>query len=108
MLRLHMLQPDDTDAAALTLPRGLTALTVHVLADVPPFTVTAPLRQLRQLATLRRLDLRFLLRGEHAGCAVLPTLPAGLTHLTVGVRQVNCCTGETLEPSLHGQVTYLR
>ena len=86
-------------------PPELSALTAVVLATVPPYEATAPLPQLTQLSSLRRLDLRFMLRGPHAGCAVLPELPTTLTHLTLGVRQLDADRGD-VEPLLHQQVSY--
>ena len=88
--RLDALWQDGTDAVAIFLPPGLTALTALMLAELeaPPYVMKAPLPQLTELSALRRLDLRFKLRGPHAGCGVLPALPTGLTHLTIGVRQL--------------------
>ena len=91
----------------MSLPRGVTALTVHVVAEVPPFAVTVPLRQLKQLSGLCRLDLRYVLGGNHAGSAILPVLPAGLAHLTVGVSQVKYVGERSPEPYLLQQVRCL-
>ena len=97
-----------TNTGGPSLPPGLTALTATVMAD-PDWTdtsVTAPLPQLPQLAALRRLHLCFRLSAdgpETRGHAVLPDLPLGLTHLTIGVTQDR--KGFSMaEPWLFGQV----
>ena len=79
----------NTGAAPVLLPRRLTALDVLVLSDYSDAVVEAPLPDLAELAALRRLVLRFELGGRvpPGGNAALPPLPAGLTHLTLGVRQ---------------------
>jgi len=86
------------------LPPKLAALTALVLASMPPYEATAPLPPLTQLAAICRLDLRFSLPGPHAGCAMLPELPTGLTHLTLSVRQLDEQKGD-VEPLPHQQVT---
>ncbi len=90
------------NAVPPVLPPGLTALTVCIFAGVPPYQVTEPVPQLAQLSALRRLDLRFKLHGPEAGCAVLPVLPIGITHLTIGVDQMGH-EGD-VEPLLRQQV----
>ena len=75
--------------SAPLLPQQLAALTVLVVANVSSGRVKAPLPQLPQLRSLRRMDLRFTLCGcgpEGGGCAVLPALPTSLTYLSIGVR----------------------
>ncbi len=79
----------DTAAAPVLLPQRLTALDVLMLSDYSDAVVEVPLPGLAGLAALRRLVLRFELGGcvPPGGNAALPALPAGLTHLTIGVRQ---------------------
>jgi len=68
------------------LPQRLTALTAVVQSDVPEDGLTVPLPQLPELSALCRLELRFRASELQGSRAVLPEMPAGLTHLTIRAR----------------------
>jgi len=99
---------DPNSAVVPLLPRQLTALTAFVRAALIDHTdaVTAPLPQLTQLTALRRLDLRFELHGTPDCDVMLPALPTGLTHLTIGAcLAASVSSGGVTNPHLLGQVS---
>ena len=76
------------DAVVPSLPQQLTALTALVVDHSLEGRMAARMPQLTQLTALCRLDMRFQLGvgTPHINCVVLPALPAGLTHLTIALK----------------------
>ena len=101
---------DHDNAAICVLPTRLTALTLLVKAVSCKAAVTAPLPQLTQLPALRRLSLRFELHGalDCSASVVLPALPTGLTHLTIGAHHhyLVAPSSRVDQPQILGQVGF--
>ena len=83
------MQGGSAATASVLLPQRLTAFTVLIKSASSDDIPQAPLPNLANLSSLRRLDLRFEnnFSGPISVSAALPELPLGVTHLTIGARR---------------------